>query len=176
VVVGEPRSGVRGNVWYSRQRMATLVILLILAFSSPALAWNEPSGFRDVPWGASIETVKEKIPELTCLEASCSGTLPVGPTKPYANVMFRNGGLDNIVLIFPAVDFFALEPIFVERYGQPTAKTDALLVWIGKKVHISLSRLGPSPAQGMAMIRTTAGLDEETKKRQEKVKEGKKDL
>ena len=41
--------------------MIALALLLLLGVARVAFAWNEPSGFRDAPWGASMETVKEKI-------------------------------------------------------------------------------------------------------------------
>ena len=59
-----------------RPRPSLLVVTGILLFGfRAASAWDEPSGFRGVPWGANVETVKEKIPEVSCYESvACSAT------------------------------------------------------------------------------------------------------
>lgn len=54
--------------------------ILVIVFSflaGPAGAWDEPVGFRDIPWGAPPALVKEKLPDLVCGKA-CFGSLTIG--------------------------------------------------------------------------------------------------
>jgi hypothetical protein len=170
--------------------MGALVVLLVVVLSAPALAWDEPSDFRGVPWGASVETVKEKIPEMSCYESvACSGDLWVGTVKTYTRLLLRDGGLDAVIVAFPASDFATIKPIFIERYGQPTSTStpefqtkagtrfeNEVLLWVGKKVHVSLRRYGDSLTFGTGRIHTKAGLDEVERQLKERAKKGKKDL
>jgi hypothetical protein len=167
-----------------------LVLVLSILAAAPAFAWDEPSGFRGVPWGASVETVKEKIPEVSCYESvACSGDLWVGTVKTYTRLLLREGGLDAVIVAFPADDFNIIKPIFIERYGQPTSRStpevqnkagarfeNEVLLWAGKKVQVTLRRYGDSLTYGLGTIRTQTGLEEEAKKGRDRAKKGKKDL
>jgi hypothetical protein len=182
-----------------RPRPSLLVIAsFLLPVFRAAAAWDEPSGFRGIPWGASMEVVQEKSPGLYCIDSArrnrsdagtCAGQLAIGPTTPKVVVRFRSGGMDAVFLSFPTRDFATLRPIFVERYGEPTStRTEELqnrmgakfeneiLEWSGEKVYILLQRYGSEITDGLATIRTRAGFDEEVSQRMKKLKEGKKDL
>ena len=41
------------------------------------------------------------------------GILGIGSVVPYANVLFHDGGLASVTLIFPSSDFLLLEEIFI---------------------------------------------------------------
>ena len=46
--------------------MWRLIALLFLSIfpASSVLAWNEPTGFRDIPWGTKPEVVRQRFPDL----------------------------------------------------------------------------------------------------------------
>ena len=170
-------------------------VFLVLVLAAPVVAWDEPAGFRDLPWGASAETIKEKIPELKCGErnsigrSSCSGILKIGPVVVTAWLRLLPTGFDSVTLGFPSDSFEALKQIFGERYGQPTDQRsipvqsrvgaryeNIILEWRGEKVVIELRRFGGTLREGGATIMTRASHDEELKKLQEQMQRGKKDL
>jgi len=174
-------------------KMFLLLVAFTLALACPALAWDEPAGFQDVPWGTAIDVVKEKLPAITCTTERCFGPVSIGPTATYVEIGFRRGGMDSAVLSFPRKDFDSLRAVFVEGYGQPTSRTvtvlepgqnHEILEWSGAKVYVMLSHgfIGYRavysdavlPKVGIAVIRTQAGMEEDTEKT-EKTSDGKKD-
>ena len=56
--VGDAEQGGRA------MRRLARVPLVVLVLASQAAAWNEPETFRGVPWGASEEVAKERIPSI----------------------------------------------------------------------------------------------------------------
>lgn len=168
-----------------------LPVVTLLTFAYEASAWNEPSGFKGVPFGSSEETLKEKI-RATCSnlskpplpERSCSASLEIGGVAVLATFTLRSGALVGISLKFDSQNFNTIEDIFIERYGTPTAQEDNQVqtrmgatlvnrrdVWDGKLVYITLGRFSNEITQSHALLITKAemkyGLDsfhEEKKK------------
>lgn len=115
---------------------ALLLLVLPLISLSPAsaLAWNEPEGFRDIPWGTPWTVVVEKLYDpqgwmhrFSCdtqNHRSCSGQLTIGSARASAMIHFGTGeiGMDEIYLTFPADDFALMKAAFVEKYGDPTSR------------------------------------------------------
>ena len=117
------------------------------------------------------------------------GDLWVGTVKTYTRLLLRDGGLKCGHRGVPGQRLRDHEAHLIERYGQPTSRSapeiqnkagarfeNEVLQWVGKKVHVLLSRYGDSLAFGTGTIRTKAGVDEDARKRKERTKEGKKDL
>ena len=84
--------------------MGRIVLAASLTLATPAVAWNEPGDFRGVPWGASVEAAKAKVPTLTCIppEGPCREFFELGPATVYSFWTFRNGALDQVDLTFVA--------------------------------------------------------------------------
>jgi len=122
---------------------AVTVAILVLADGViwSALAFNEPDGFRGVPWGTSEDALREKLgersdhgvlwtgcdsyrPEEPWMgDRFCSGAFPLGDITVKAVYAFRANRFVRVTLIFPSRDFGRLAAIFVERYGPPTHST-----------------------------------------------------
>lgn len=174
------------------------VLLVPLTFVS-ASAWNEPDGFRGVPWGTNRETVKEQmgLTNPNCFMASesttayvCSGTITVGGVEATVGAGFSDAdALISVVLFFESKDFDQMKAAFLERYGKPTSRETPTiqnrmgakfeqerLLWTGTKVVISLSRYADSIDKGRAVITTAENLRAGGERSREKAKSGGKDL
>jgi hypothetical protein len=176
----------------ARLIQCSTLIALVLLFGSSANAWNEPEGFRDIPWGSSPAFVKERLPGLSCGSSGrCLVTLQIGEVQ--SSVMFGfeavDGGMDSVYLRFPSGSFYQMKVTFTERYGEPTSrKSQALqnqmgakfeneiLEWDGEKVRIRLAKYSSKLTDSDAIIETVEGYRARLEKFREKAKEGKKDL
>jgi hypothetical protein len=125
--------------------VATFVLLANL-FISPANAFEDPSHFRGVPWGASEGELREKLsgafegpmgrlsgiyscdsyPEKFRWlgDRSCNGWFYVGSALARVTYLFRKDGFTRVQLTFRPDDFGEVERIFLERYGPPTSQAD----------------------------------------------------
>lgn len=78
-----------------------LTILLLLAIASTAFAFqNEPNGFRDLKWGASIEEFKQSCPEATYRQPK-DIELKLSKNVTYYNVPANGTTLSSIVVSHP---------------------------------------------------------------------------
>jgi hypothetical protein len=159
--------------------MVAIILAVSLAAAAPALAWNEPGEFRGVPFGASVEEAKQKVPTLVCvpLMGSCREFFELGSTTVYGFWTFRNGGFDQIDLTFPAGRYPDVKGVFIARFGDPTARRTQVirpgdpplenetLEWAGERAHVELRRFHRGTEQGTATIRTRAGLEEAARRR-----------
>lgn len=87
------------------RRAIRLLVVLVIGIDF-AWAWDEPAGFRGIPWGASSSQVKARIPELRCSQ-DCGGYLMIGEVRVYTLILFESGGMDAVSLTFP-IDSFSL--------------------------------------------------------------------
>jgi hypothetical protein len=171
------------------------LLAAVVIFVSPAVAWEEPDGFRGVTWGAPSSAVSAKIPEIKCYEpnqigaSSCSGVVTIGPVVASVHLLFTPTGFEAVWINFKPRDFAAMRQIFVDRYGKPAeersepvqtrtgAKYDnVILTWTGDKAVIRLERFASRITDSFASIETRARHDREIGKLRDRVKEGKKDL
>lgn len=89
---------------------------------------DDPVGFRDVPFGASVEDVKAKIPGLLCrpyekrelLDHFCVGETDIADTRIGLQFWFFNNRMGSFNLSFKPDQFHLLKEAFVGRYGPPT--------------------------------------------------------
>lgn len=170
----------------------------VLLFSLPALAWNEPEGFRGVPWESSEQVVKEKFggpcvdleKSQTILgERACSTIVTVGDVETKALFSFRTNKLIGVVLTFDENKFHLMRGTFVERYGKPSSSREVqaqtaigaryvnqILEWKGDKIHISLHRYGSTVKESSAIFIVNSDLKEVEKAQQKQQKKGADDL
>ena len=179
--------------------MRTIVVisvLIVLGLVSGALAFNEPEGFRGVPWGTLHGSVSAQIPEMNeCdrgawVDGDCHGTVRIGGVVTSVIMLFSpSSGFEAVWLSFDPREFVIMKQIFVERYGQPTEERNeeiqtstgaryqnTVLKWSGNKVVIQLERYGSQITASFASLQTRARYERELERLRERVKEGKKDL
>lgn len=75
-----------------------LAVVALLALVTPTLAWDEPDGFRGVPWGASREELRVHVQRagdtVTCggrVLGCASPHLSIGPVPVRATYVFAPG-------------------------------------------------------------------------------------
>jgi len=160
-----------------RARVRTALVLLSLAIAWPAFGWNEPGGFRDLPWGSPESAFSARYPSANCMNASsevlperlCFVSITIGEVATKAQFGFRSNGLVMVKLQITPGDFSRLAEIFVERYGRPTdgwvedLVTDGgvrvfneILRWSGQASRITLMKYVNAIDLGNATIQTTS--------------------
>jgi hypothetical protein len=183
--------------------LVVLLLALVTSCDSPgrtnAPAWNEPDGFRGVPWGASREELRVHLQEAG-VDVTCGGKVPdgcasqhliIGPVHTGAYYAFAPDAdkFEQVTLIFDPIKYEALRAIFEERYGKPSevreervqnrmsAKfTNETTFWRGKSVTIALGRYGTRVDTGYALFAVKAVHDRENEESQKAFKKGKDDL
>src|SRR5258705_12182717 len=151
----------------TRSVTAAISVLAILACSGVAsrtLAFDEPSGFREVAWGSSSGDLRKKLPVDYCGDNPQAGhfcrskTLRIGEVPiGHAVFQFTNDAFDGVMLRFDPKDFDKLSAVFVERYGPPTSQeiqeletraggrvTNPILMWSGTATAIRIMRYDPN--------------------------------
>jgi hypothetical protein len=161
----------------TRRSVAVAVLFLFVAVGG-VFAFNEPNGFRGMPWGASeSDTVKAigRTPAwLGCTDnpavdrvmgdRSCIDRTPIGSVEISAVYSFRSDRLVRVELQFATGDFARLSAIFIERYGRPTSRRQDALEWSGTSASVFLGSRGYAAIATQAEIRESKRLrDEQTK-------------
>jgi hypothetical protein len=167
-------------------RLAALLVALWVP--SAVLAFNEPDGFRGVPWGATEEQMRSSVSiEQACSDYSsgfkylgdryCPALLSLGTVRVRAVYSFRANRLTRVGIHFASKDFDQLANIFVERYGAPTYRDRDRLAWDGKRTSVVLYRyLDNNPTRGHATITTNAETETMKRLREQQTKDAAKDL
>ena len=130
-----------------------MLTMMFLIGAKVTSGWDEPAGFRDIPWGAPPATVKRALPDFSC-STTCSGHLMIGEIRVFTLIGFETGGMNLVTLLFPANSFNKMKAIFIERYGQPLLHhnetvqnrmgaqfENEILEWNGQKVVILLKNI-----------------------------------
>jgi hypothetical protein len=182
-------------------RRASLLIalsLLALALASGASAFDDPDGFRGLPWGATEEQMRTDVGGW-CEDLSstarwlgdryCVVEFQIGGIDGKATYVFRRDKFVRVTLDFKSRDFDQLAAIFVERYGAPTSTTQEPyktqgglettnkdLTWTGPLVRITIHRYGSRITEGWASLATRADSEEAARLRKEQTKGAAKDL
>jgi hypothetical protein len=172
------------------------MVLAVLAFCiGPARAWDEPDGFRNIPWGSPPSVVAEQLKGVDCYDKtsrgspSCSTYVTIGDVRTFVYITFETGGMDRVGLTFPSDAFPRMKIIFVDRYGPPTSSRsetvqnrmgakyeNEILEWAGEKIDIALHRYGSKLTDSYARIETNESKQRRLEEAKKKLKEGKKDL
>jgi hypothetical protein len=165
----------------TRRSVAVAVLFLFVAVGG-VFAFNEPEGFRGVPWGATEEEMRSSVSiERACADYSvasrhlgdrfCPALLAIGDINVRAIYSFRANRLTRVSLHFASKDFERLVAIFVERYGPATLRNRDGLTWSGRTTSVSLLRfLSTDITQGYAQITTLADMQETKRLRDEQTK------
>jgi hypothetical protein len=171
------------------------LILLNIGLVNCVLAFDEPDGFRGVPWGATEEQLRDKVSVVggRCEEYPrndrwrgdryCEAIFQIGGVDVEALYAFRSGKLVRVNLDFRSSDFDHLAAIFVERYGAPTGTTqepyktqgglettNKILRWTGPNVIISLRQYAGRITNGSAALMTKADAEEAERLQKEQTK------
>ena len=111
-----------------------LLIAVLMALVSPALAFNEPDSFLDVKWGDTPDAAREimwkRDGNVSCesgVYGQCAGETTIGDVKVSLLMMFHDGRVSGVSGFFPSHKYRVIRAMFVERYGQP-AKTETARV------------------------------------------------
>ena len=164
-------------------RRSVLVALLLPLIVAPGVrAFNEPDGFRGVPWGATEEQMRATVSiERACADYPvtnrylgdryCPALLLIGDIKVRATYNFRGNRMTSVSLSFPSSNFDRLAEIFRERYGLATHSWAKALIWRGETTYVGLYRyLGTDITTGYARIATQAEMEQAERLREEQTK------
>lgn len=132
----------------------------------------EPTGFRDVPWGASEAELQSKMSVKSCWDVGgggpervCKIKLMVGDIPATTYIGFRADKMVSYTYIFARDDFFTMLLALKERYGVPTEElsgkqlgqesSNHAFVWVGERTTVSLHRLiDKTEQQSMVVFET----------------------
>jgi hypothetical protein len=123
-----------------RWAVACTIVVLGLGVAAKTVAFDDPDGFRGVPWGASEEELRAKLGGVSadgrwrgvssCFgvpadqrwlgDRLCSGAFLLGDVKVDATYKFRGGRFAGVLLTFESGHYERIARIFVDRYGPPT--------------------------------------------------------
>jgi hypothetical protein len=166
-------------------RTVILGALLVLAVVSSAFAFNEPDGFRGVPWGATEAQMRKAASVVGCEDyarpdrwqgdRNCFVEFKIGDIAVDSLYVFRGNKFVKVIMRFPSPDFARLVTIFQERYGEPTTKSRDLAEWVGTRVNISVRRYLSQGAEGQASL-VTLEMQESKRLRDEQTKDAAKGL
>jgi hypothetical protein len=142
-------------------------VLILVVGASSTYAFNEPDGFRGVPWGASEDVLRARLGEMgpdgrwrdaSCFEypdetrwlgdRACRHTFLLEDIRVDALYAFRDARFVRVLLTFRSADFNRIVAVFVERYGPPTTETHEAFRTQGglDSVNRILAWLGPNVA------------------------------
>ena len=194
------RTGALGESEEAGERMKFFGRLIaFLALSGVALAFEEPSGFQNVPFGSSEGFIRERHPDVGCSQRKdqyddilCLKSLSIGDIP--VDVLFTLIGkwgerrMVAVDISFAAKNYPALRQAFIDRFG-PTADTkrtrlrsnlgveyeQETLTWTGTRASVLLARFADNLTEGYAQIYTreySALLAEREKESRERAKRG----
>src|SRR5262249_41185090 len=127
--------------------------LFLTAIGSSVHAFNEPDGFRGVPWGATEEQMRAavRINRGADIEAAqrwagdrdCHAEFDLAGMPISLTYTFRGDRFVRVSLHFASSDFERIAAIFVERYGTPTHRGEDIIRWEGTSVLLELVNRSP---------------------------------
>jgi len=153
----------------------------LLAVAAYAYA-AEPKGFRDVPWGASEDTLRFRVPTQSCdiidpavdygtRRCRARDTVAFGKVTPSAVYFyFRNDMLVAWRVDVPPRHRQAIAKTLVDHYGRPTTVyPDNHVTWSGPMSDVDF--VGGSAVDSVIAV-TKAELRSREAERQERAKRG----
>lgn len=179
-----------------------LPLALGLLLVSPAYAFNEPTDFRGISWGTSMEQAQQILlknwepstqpgggPECVPAKGFCRQRTTLGPVKVVFTYVFKADKFVTALVAFKPDDYVTVRRIFDEKYGQPTDRQIETIrtkmgvpyenersFWKGATASILLRRFAGRIDEGRAMVSLNASVDEGTAEREQAIKKGKDDL
>lgn len=181
-----------------RTTISVLLSVTLIAWSRNILAWNEPLGFRDIPFGTSEQILIQKLPRPRCgdnedqsvlPERFCSVPLQIGSVEVLGIFYLRSGRFVQLSISFKSEAFSQIEEAFAEKYGKASTSRDEeiktrggleamsrILEWRGEKVKVRLERYAGSIAHGSAELITLEEEEFQLRRIKNRGKTGAKDL
>jgi hypothetical protein len=179
-----------------------LALALVLLVAFPVVAFNEPSDFRGVPWGATQSQAQDILlknwqpgsaplgaPTCTPAKGICMQSGKLGPIEVTFGYTFREDQFVSGIVLFKSADYPAVRRIFDERYGEPTKRwreevrskagvphEQEASLWKGAKVSVMLNRFGQRLDQGRAGVALNEIVEQDMAAREKALKKGKDDL
>ena len=159
-----------------------VAVLSVLGLISGVLAFNEPDGFRGVPWGATEEQMRAAVSiERACDDYPntnkdlgdryCPALLRIGDVNVRAIYSFRANRFATVTRYFASDDFGRLAEIFVARYGPTNQRKPDVLIWMGKTTMVGLYHyVGTDFTKGYARITTNTEMEESKRLHEEQTK------
>ena len=134
--------------------MKALIIGLAFFIVGPAWA-EEPTGFRDIPWGATEKAVRAKVPLGECYTArqhdfgsrrcSAKDGLKFGDVLPMGVAFyFREDRLVGWYVLYNRSWHPTMVAALVERYGKPTDEDRTGRTWQGRLAQMTLTNSAES--------------------------------
>lgn len=128
-----------------------LVLIALLVLATPALALaEEPTGFRDIPWGATEKALRAKV---RLQECHAAGQHDFGRRTCYAKDGLKFGEIlpMQVAFYFREDRLVAWQVMYnrswrptmgaalVERYGKPTDENREGRTWLGPRTRMTLT-------------------------------------
>lgn len=127
--------------------------LLATSCSSNTAASNEPTGFRDIPWGATEETWRKKA-DVTrpCVftlrgdpgDKRCEATGRIqidGIATEAIDFYFRDDKLVAWTVVYDRKSRGTMGAALTEKYGKPTRDGQGGAAWIGARAEVTVESL-----------------------------------
>jgi hypothetical protein len=159
-------------------KRTAILIAICLGMATVGFAAEEPSGFRNVRFGATEEQIKLALPGVEChtkrAERSCHLNTNIGDVP--ATVIFaltpKNRQFRQAVIVFKSQDYEVLRDAFISKFGQPTGRVIAAneqCRWSLSRSIVSIQRHSSLYNAGIAAL-TTREYGDAVPNRQEDIK------
>lgn len=154
-------------------------IVALLALPPLAAAFDEPTGFKDVPFGASAREITEKAgPATVCLpaaaveqqlrfESACTTKTDISKVPVTVQFWLVADRLGSVEISFASSDYLAIHDAFIGRYGSATYRLEELVTdgfgnklesevlrWDGRQATVTLRQYEEGTETGRASLRT----------------------
>jgi len=175
-------------------------VLVSLALVSGVFA-EEPTGFRNIPFGTTERQIKDLYPDILCFSmpngphgyVACTMNTEIGDAKVHVSLRLvgepGERQLASVGIGFSPRDYEKLRQAFIDRYGAPTevrretlttrmgaAYEQEKLYWIGATTVTSVSRYGSTVDRGYGAISTKSYGELLKRQQQDKREKARKDL
>ncbi len=152
-------------------------------------SWRqEPSGYRDVPFGATQKEAREKlafgscdVPDSDAVPISCIvADLDVNNVSVHNTLTFSEGKLVKAAMYFPSDKYDEIRQLFYDKYGPPmkretrsvgnklgAAFENEFLTWSGKRVDVQMMRYASNLDMSMASFTTIKYEQEQARRAKE---------
>ena len=172
--------------------MHSLRVIVFILFSLPVYTHaGAPTGFRDIPWGASVTDIMRAFPLVVCnrikpieqafpdSDWNCIAKTTIAEVDVTVGFFFyevqdkRVNGFMGYLLRFPPEGFDAIKGAFMDLYGLPYERKGDQWWWIWwKDAFISLERVD-AEGEGWAVVRrVTPSIQAERTKRIASMRKG----
>jgi hypothetical protein len=153
-------------------------IVVLLALPPLAAAFDEPTGFNDVPFGASAHEIGEKTrSQVVCgpataeqqrsFDTACRTTADIASVPVTVQFWLVSDRLGSVEIGFRSSDYAVIHDAFIRRYGPATYRLEELVTdragsklesevlrWDGRTTTVMLRQYDLDTDAGSASLRT----------------------